>query len=166
MAPNMTFPEGAACFLNPSKIGKSSRHRCSTPCEVLAISRWAGHGWHSRTSPVPLRSAFAVWGRHDLTPEEQRQVRTANVLFVYAIVFATLSAVFGIANLTEHPYFLTRHAGLTACSIWLTEQTRRLQVLPNVHSHRFQHCTYGGIKTRKPTRCSMVNMKQSSWNHF
>ena len=96
-----------------------------------------------RTSPVPLRSAFALWGRHDLSPKEQRQVRTANVLLVYAIAFATLSAVYGIANWTEHPDLLTRYSWLTAPSIWLTEETRRLQVLPNVHSHRLQHCTDG-----------------------
>ena len=76
-------------------------------------------------------------------------MRTANVLCVYAIVFATLSAVYGIANWTEHPNLLTRHSWLSAPSISLTEQTRRLQVLPNVHSHRLKHGTFGG-QTKKP----------------
>ena len=97
-----------------------------------------------------LRSAFALWGRHDLTPKEQRQVRTANVLFVYVIVVATLSSVYGIAKWTEHPDLITRHVWFSARSIWLTEQTRRLQVLPNVHSHKLQHCIYGGKTESQP----------------
>ena len=81
------------------------------------------------------------------------------MLLVYAIAFATLSAVYGIANWTEHPDLLTRHALLSAPSIWIAEQTRRLQVLFNVHSHSFQHCTLG-VRTRKPTRLMTVNMKK------
>ena len=129
------------------------------PSDIWAISRWSDHGWHSRISPVFLRAAFVFWGRHDLTPKEKRQVRTANVLLVYAIAFATLSAVYGIANWTEQPDLLTRHAWFTSLSMWMIERTRSFQVQPNVHSHRLQHCTYGG-KTRKPTRILMVNMKQ------
>ena len=129
--------------MDPSS-GRVAASGAAPPCETWAISRWTDHGWHSRTSPVPIRSAFALWGRHDLTPKEQRQLRTANVQLVYAIAFATLSAVYGISNETEHPDVLTGHAWLTAPSIWLTEQTRRFQVLPIVHSHRRQHCTYGG----------------------
>ena len=68
-----------------------------------------------------------------------------------------MSAVYGIANWTAHPDLITRHAWLSALSIWLTEQTRRLQVFPNVHSHKLQHCTYGG-KTRTPARRMTVNI--------
>ena len=131
----------------------------SSPCEILAIPRWADHVWHPRTRPVPLRSGFALWGRHGLTFKEQWQVRTANVLFVCAIAFAILLAVNGIANWTEHPDVQTRHSWLSAPSIWLTEQTRRLQVLPNVHSHMLKHCTFEG-KRRKPTRLLTVNMEK------
>ena len=67
-------------------------------------------------------------------------MRTANVLFVYAIVFATLSAVYGIANWTEHPDLITRHAWFADPSIWIIEQVRRLQALPSVHAHHLQHC--------------------------
>ena len=71
------------------------------PCEMFAISRWADMGWHCRTNPAPLRSAFELWGRHDLTPREQRQVRTSNVLLIYAIAFVILPAIYGIANWTS-----------------------------------------------------------------
>ena len=144
-------------LVDPSQIWKS----CSDGrpcCEILAIARWADMGWHCRSSPVLFRSAFAFWGRHDLTPKEQRQVRTANVLLVYAIAFASLSSVYGISNWAEHPDVITRHAWLSAPSIRITEQTRRFQALPNVHSHNLQHCTFGGT-TRKPTRLMIVNMK-------
>ena len=114
-------------------------------------------GWHCRTNPVPIRSAYELWGRHVSTPREQRQVRTSNVLLIYAIASATLSATYGIANSTEHPNLITRHAGLAAPSIWITEQIRRLQALPNVQAHHLQHCTFGGA-TRKPTRLMSVNM--------
>ena len=80
-------------LLGPSQRWKSSCNRSSSPCETCAISRWADMGWHSRTNPVPLRSSFELWGRHDLTPREQRQVRTSNVLLIYAIAFATLSNI-------------------------------------------------------------------------
>ena len=114
-------------------------------------------GWHNRTNPVPLRSAFELWGRHGLTPREQRQVRTSNVLLIYAIAFATPSAICGIANWTEHPNLISRHAWLSAPSIWITEQLRRLQALPNVRAHHLQHCRFGGA-TRKPTRLLSVTM--------
>ena len=97
-----------------------------------------------------------MWGRHDLTPKEERQVRTSNVLLIYAIAFATLSAIYGIANWTEHPDLITRHAWLAAPSIWITEQIRR-HALPNAQAHHLQHCTFGG-RTRKPTRLMTVNM--------
>ena len=141
-----------------AKSGRVAAIGAASPCETWAISRRADHGWHSKTSPVPLRSAFALWGRHDLTPKEQRQVRTANMLLVYAISLATLSAIYFIANWTEHPSLLTRHSWLSAPSIWSTEQTRRLQVLPNGHSHKLQHCKCGS-RTRKPTRILTVNME-------
>ena len=126
-------------------------------CGTFAISRWADGGWHNRTNPVPLRSAYELWGRHDLTPKEQRQVRTSNVLLIYAIAFATLSAIYGIANWTEHPDLMTKHAWLADPSIWITEQIRRIQALPNAQVHQLQHCTFGG-RTRKPTRLMTENM--------
>ena len=127
------------------------------PCEAFAISRWADMGWHSRTNPVLLRSVFELWGRHDLTPREQRQVRTSNVLLIYAIAFATLSAIYGIANWTEHLDLSARHAWLAAPSIWITEHFRRPQALPNTQAHHLQRCRFGGA-TRKPTRQLTINM--------
>ena len=79
------------------------------------------------------------------------------MLLIYAIAFATLSAIYGIANWTEHPDLITRHAWLSAPSIWITEQIRRIQALPNVQAHHLQHCTFGG-RARKPTRLMTVNM--------
>ena len=61
-------------------------------------------------------------------------------------------------NWTDPLDLITRHAWLSAPSIWLTEQTRRLQALPNVHFHHLQHCIFGGA-TKKPTRFMTVNMK-------
>ena len=84
-------------------------------------------------------------------------MRTSNVLLIYAIAFATLSSIYGIANWTEHPDLMSRHAWLAALSIWITEQVRRLQALPNVQAHHLQHCRFGGA-TRKPTRLMSVNV--------
>jgi len=84
-------------------------------------------------------------------------VRTSNVLLIHAIAFATFSAIYGIANWTEHPDLMTKHAWLAAPSIWITEQIRRIQALPNAQAHQLQHCTFGG-RTRKPTRLMTVNM--------
>ena len=145
-------------FWDQVKGGRVAATGAAPPCETFAISRWADEGWHDRTHPVPLRSAYALWGRHDLTPKEQRQVRTSNVLLIYAIAFATLSAIYGIASWTEHPDLITRHEWLSAPSIWLLEQIRRIQALPNAHAHRLQHCTFGG-RTRKPTRLLTVNLE-------
>ena len=114
-------------------------------------------GWQCRTNPVLLRLAYELWGRHDFTPREQRQVRTSNVLLIYAIAFATLSATYGIANWTEHPDLITKLAWLAAPSIWITEQIRRVQALPNVQAHHLQHCRSGGAIC-KPTRLMSVNM--------
>ena len=41
-------------------------------------------------------------------------MRTSNVLLIYAIAFATLSAIYGIASWTEHPDLITRHEWLSA----------------------------------------------------
>ena len=156
--PSHDISRGAANFFwDQVKGGRVAATGAAPPCETFAISRWADGGWHSRTNPVPLRSAFELWGRHDLTPKEQRQVRTSNVLLIYAIAFATLSAIYGIAKWTEHPDLITRHAWLSAPSIWITEQIRWIQALPNVQAHQLQHCTFGG-RTRKPTRLMTVNM--------
>ena len=156
--PNHDIWRGAANFFwDQVKCGRVDATGAASPCEIFAISRWADMGWHSRTNPVPLRSAFELWGRHDLTPREQRQVRTSNVLLIYAIAFATLSAIYGIANWTEHPDLIARHVWLAAPSTWITEQLRRLQALPNTQAHHFQHRRFGGA-TRKPTRLLSVNM--------
>ena len=92
-----------------------------------------------------------------MTPREQRQVRTSDVLLIYAIAFVILSAIYVIANWTEHPDLISRHAWLSASSIWITEQVERLQALPHVQAHHLQHCTFGGA-TRKPTRVMSVSM--------
>ena len=76
---------------------------------------------------------------------------------IYAIAFATLSAMYGIANLTEHPDLIARHAWLAAPSIWITEQIRRIHALPNAQAHQLQYCSFGG-RTRKPTRPITVNI--------
>ena len=144
-------------FWTQVKAGRVAATGAAPLCDVGSIARWADMGWHCRSNPVPLRSAYELWGRHDLTPREQRQVRTWNVLLIYAIAFATLSATYGIGNWTEHPDFITKHAWLAAPSIWITEQIRRLQALPNVQAHQLQHFTFGGA-TRKPTRRMTVTM--------
>ena len=113
--PNHDISRGAAKFVwIQVKSGRLTATGSAPLCETFAIARWADMGWHCRTSPVPLRSAFALWGRHDLTPKEQRQVRTSNALLVYAIAFAIFSSVYGIANWTEHPDLISRHAWLAA----------------------------------------------------
>ena len=78
---------------------------------------------------------------------------------MYAIVFCDLSSVDGIANRTEHPDLISRHAWLAASSIWIMEQVRRLQALPNAHAHHLQHCKFGGA-IRKPMRFMTVNMEK------
>ena len=109
--PSHGISRGAANFFwDQVKGGRVAATGAAPPCETFAISRWADGGWHNRTNPVPLRSAYELWRRHDLTPKEQRQVRTSNVLLIYAIAFATLSAIYGIANWTEHPDLMTKHA--------------------------------------------------------
>ena len=158
--PNHDISRGAAiCFETKLGQDESQQQVRPPPCETFAIARFADMGWHCRTNPVPFRSAFELWGRHGLTPKEQRQVRTSNVLLIYAIAFANFSAIYGIANWTDHPDLISRHAWLSAPSIWITEQVRRLQVLPNVQAHHIQHCKFGGA-TRKPTRLMSVNMKK------
>ena len=104
--PKHDISKGAANFFwVQTTSGRVAATCADPPCETCAISRWADHGWHRRTSRVLLRSAYAIWGRHDLMPKEQRQLRTANMLLVYATAFAILSAVYGIAKWTEHPDF-------------------------------------------------------------
>ena len=123
---NHDISRGVAFFVwDQVKGGRVAASGVPPPqCETFAILRWADMGWHSRTNPVPLRSAFELWGRHDLTPREQRQVHTSNVLPIYAIAFEILSAIYGIANWPEHPDLISRHAWLSAPSIWITEQFR------------------------------------------
>ena len=45
----------------------------------------------------------------ELSPKEARQVRTANVLLAYTIIFATMASFYGIAMWVEHPDTIVRH---------------------------------------------------------
>ena len=69
--PSHDISRGAANFFwDQVKGGRVAATGAAPPCETFAISRWADGGWHNRTNPVPLRSAYELWGRHDLTPNE------------------------------------------------------------------------------------------------
>ena len=59
----------------------------------------------------------------------------------------------------QHPDLITGHAWLAAPVIWITEQIRKLQAVPNVHAHHLQHCRFGGA-TREPTRLMTVHMEK------
>ena len=127
------------------------------PCETWAIARWANGGWHQRDNPVPLRAEGCLWGRTDLTPREQRQIRTANVLLIYAIAFATLATFYGIHMWLEHPDLIQRHFEVGAVSIWLLEQLEHLVAIPVASTHRVRHCHFGG-KAVKPTRLVAIRL--------
>ena len=127
------------------------------PCETWAIARWADKGWHDRSNPVPLRAEGCFWGRTDLTPREQRQIRTANVLLVYAIAFTTPAIFYGVHMWLEHPDLTQRHFHVGAASIWLIEQLERLIATPVASTHRVRRNHFGG-KAIKPTRLVAIRL--------
>ena len=127
------------------------------PCETWSISRWSDGGWDDRALPVPLRHREALWGRLDLKPREHRQVRTANVLLMFTIAFATFSAFLGLHMWVEHPDIIARHARVGAPSIWYLEQMIRLRLLPVTRVFRVHHNDYGGT-ANKPTRLFAVRL--------
>ena len=109
--PNLAISRGAAFFyVDPSKFRKSCSDGGRLPFVKLGQLQ-DGQTWDGTAELALCRPGQAL---HDFTPKEHRQVRTANVLLVYAIAFATLSAVYGIANWTEHLDLITRHAWLSA----------------------------------------------------
>ena len=50
-----------------------------------------------------------LWGRLDLKPREARQLRTANVLLIYTIAFATLAVMSGLSMWVEYPDLVRGH---------------------------------------------------------
>ena len=159
---------GATEFWEPQiRGGRVAAIGAAPPCETWALARWIDNGWHDRAKPVPLRTAKELWGRKDLTGREARQVRTANVLLLYTLVYATMATMYGIAMWIEHPDLTDRHARhgtpddphAGAPSIWLIEHTQRLMVLPTTVIHRVKHCQFAG-KAFKPTRIISIHMKQ------
>ena len=140
------------------RSGRVAAVGAAPPCETWAVSRWADEGWHDRSSPVPLRHFFELWGRRDLTPREQRQIRTANVLLIYTIAFATLCLFHGIGMWIEHPDKFARHERSSAPSIWYLEAIQRLLCITQVVTyHKVQHNQYGG-RSIKPTRIFAIRL--------
>ena len=86
-----------------------------------------------------------------MTPREQRQIRTANVLLIYAIAFATFAAFYGIHMWLEHPDIIQRFFDVGAASIWLLEQLECLVASPVTSTHRVRHSNFGG-KAVEPAR--------------
>ena len=78
-------------------------------------------------------------GEKDLTPREHRQIRTANVLLIYAITLPILAAFYGIHMWLEHPDLVERHFAVGAPSIWLLEKLERFAVLLVASTHRVRH---------------------------
>ena len=108
-------------------------------------------------------------GRTDLTPREQRQIRTANVLLIDGIAFATLATFYGIHMWLEHPDLIQRHFQVGAVSIWLIEQLERLVATPVASTHRVRHCHFGG-KAVKPIRLVAIRLpalacQLALWKH-
>ena len=108
--PKHDISRGGTKFWEPQlRAGRVAAIGTAPPCETWSIARFADcegigqAGWHNRTRPVPLRTAWHPWGRKDLTPREARQVRTANVLLLCTILFATLASFYGTALWIEHP---------------------------------------------------------------
>ena len=118
--PHHDISRGAATFWFPHFLGgRVGAFGAAPPCETWSVARWIEYGQaileqsphaaeelHNRKHPVPLRTAARPWGRTDLTPKEDRQVRTANVLLTYTIAFATLVFFCGIGAWVEHPGLL------------------------------------------------------------
>ena len=130
------------------------------PCETWTIARFADvaqKGVHDRSMPVPLRRKEQLWGRSDLTMREHRQVRTANVLLIFAIAYATLATFYGIDMWIEHPDILPSHTLKGAPSIWFLEQLSRLEKLPTTSVHHCPHSRFGG-RSHKPTRLFAVRL--------
>jgi hypothetical protein len=84
----------------------------------------------------------------DLTPREQRQIRTANVLLMYAIAFATRATFYGVHMWLEHPDLTQKHFQVGAASIWLLEQLERLNATPVASTHRVRHNYFLGKAIR------------------
>ena len=115
--PQHCISSGALEFLlNNLHQNRIAAIGAAPPCETCAKSSWSG-GWHDRKLPVPLRYREALWGRTDLKPREHRQVRTANVLVMFTIAFATFSAFHGLHMWIEHPDCTSRHRTVGAPSI-------------------------------------------------
>ena len=142
--PNHDISRGATKFWEAQiKGGRVAAIGAAPPCETWAISRYADAGWHDRSRPVPLRTGKNIWGRKDLTPREARQVRTANVLLICTLIYATMASMYGIAMWIEHPDLTARRRtkgnpddpSAGAPSIWLLAATRRLAALPTTKEH-------------------------------
>ena len=155
------------------RAGRVAVIGAAPPCETWSIARWydiAHRGWHNRAQPVPLRHFDSLWGRSDLTRKEHVQVRTANVLLIYAIAFATLATFYGIDMWMEHPDTQMAHHDVGAPSIWFLEQVLRLKALPTTRSHSVQHNHYYGV-SKKPTcllaiRMPTLQTRLAQWKRY
>lgn len=153
----MIFREGGKHLLDPCQIWQGCSDRSYFLLLSSCDSQVSWYGMALQNQPSTTKISFRFLGQTWSHTKRPRQVRTSNVVVVYAIVFETLSSVYGIANLTEHPNLISRHAWFAAPFIWIMEQVRRLQALPNVHAHHLQHCKFGGT-TRNPTKLMMVHI--------
>ena len=157
--PHHDISRGAASFWIANFLQlRVAAFGAAPPCETWSLARWIeiskainkAEEYHNRSHPVPLRHASQLWGRADLTPKEHRQLRTANVLLMFTIGFATLAAFIGVGVWIEHPGLLPQHHTLGAPSIWNLEQIQKLIALPYTQRRQVNHSDYAGTAT-KPT---------------
>ena len=143
---DLTNEDAVSFWKTQGRNGRVQGVISSPPCETWSVARYLMV--EGKTSPPPLRTLTAPWGKRGLTLRQYEQVHLANILLGVALDFTMIMLGTGGFALLEHPSAATYR--ISAPSIWRLPYT---QIIANSPAGRFVHFrqrVHGQI-SEKPT---------------
>ena len=156
--PTHDISRWAAFFWVQAKSGRVAATGAAPPCEPCAIARWADHGWHSRTSPAPLRSAFAMGPARSDTQRTKASTDRKRITCLRRSLCHTIGNLWH-SKLDRAPRSPNQTL-LAFCPIDINNTATKEATSGTKRALAQAQALHMWRKTRKPTRLPTVHMQE------